>query len=36
MTDEKRAYIDFIAKMLEGCDLRRVKSVYEFILALTS
>ena len=36
MTDEKRAYIDFIVRMLERCDLRIVKSVYELILALTS
>lgn len=35
MTDEKRAYIDFIAKMLEGCDLRRIKIIYEFVLGLT-
>lgn len=33
--DEKQAYIEFIGKMLERCDLRKVKMIYEFVLGLT-
>jgi len=35
MTDEKLAYIGFIAKMLEGLDMRRIKIIYEFVLEMT-
>ena len=35
MTDEKIAYIDFITRMLERCDMRKIKIVYEFVLAIT-
>ena len=28
------AYKDFICKMLDRCDLRRVKIIYEFVLAI--
>ena len=33
--EERKAYIDFIAKMLERCDMRRIKIIYEFVLGLT-
>lgn len=33
---EKTAYIDSISRMLSRMDLRRVKNIYEFVLALTS
>ena len=32
--DEKMAYINFIVKMLERCDLRKIKIIYEFVLGL--
>ena len=34
--DEKKTYIDFIVKMLERCDMRKIKLVYAFILGLTN
>lgn len=33
--DEKQAYIDFIVRLLERCEMRKIKIVYEFILAIT-
>ena len=32
--DEKMEYINFIARMLERCDMRKIKIVYEFVLGL--
>jgi len=32
--DEKKAYIDFISNMLDRCDLRKIKIVYEFVLRI--
>lgn len=34
MMDERSSYIQFIAKMLERCDMRKLKIVYEFVLHL--
>ena len=34
-TAEFEAYKDFICKMLDRCDLRRIKIIYEFVLAMT-
>ena len=34
--DEKMAYINFIVKMLERCDLRKIKIIYEFVLGLAN
>ena len=33
-TAEFEAYKDFICKMLDRCDLRRIKIIYEFVLAI--
>ena len=32
--DEKATYIEFIAKMLDRCEMRVVRAVYELILTL--
>lgn len=32
--DEKMEYINFIVKMLERYDMRKIKIVYEFVLGL--
>ncbi len=33
-TAEFEAYKNFICKMLDRCDLRRIKIIYEFVLAI--
>lgn len=34
--DEKQSYIGYICRMLERCDMRRIKIIYEFVLGLTA
>lgn len=33
-TDEFNAYKDFIVRMLDRCDLRMIKIIYEFVFAM--
>ena len=33
--EEREAYISFIVRMIERMDMRRIKLIYEFTLALT-
>lgn len=32
--DEKMEYIGFIVKMLERCNMRKIKIIYEFVLSI--
>ncbi len=34
--NEKKSYIDYICRMLDRCDMRRIKIIYEFVLGLTT
>lgn len=33
-TEEFNAYKDFIVRMLDRCDLRMIKLIYEFVFAM--
>lgn len=33
-TEEFNAYKDFICRMLDRCDLRMIKIIYEFVFAM--